>query len=458
MSNNKKRIHLIAIGGAVMHNIAIALQYNHHTVSGSDDEIYNPSKERLARIGLLPKEMGWHPERITKDLDLVILGMHARPDNPELAKAKELGIPIYSFPEYIYQHSKDKTRVVVAGSHGKTTTTSMIMHILKSLDMDFDYLVGAQLEGFDAMVRFSDAPIMIIEGDEYLSSPLDRRPKFLHYKPNIAIITGIAWDHINVFPTFEIYKKQFELFIDTLSAEDHLIYYREDAHLQSILAAQSWAAKTEAYESFAYERVNGRIHLIAAAGEKYPLQIFGKHNLENLKAAHLACRKLGVSDADFYRLIQGFKGAAKRLQILAKSDISVIYQDFAHAPSKVGATINAMYNLYPMRTLVAYLELHTFSSLNKDFLVEYAHKMQAADRAVVYYSKHTLKMKKLPPITKEDIQNAFKHPNMIVLSDEDDFITFVKDNHIPNANVLFMSSGSFGGTDLKALGADLIND
>ncbi len=450
------KIHLIAVGGAVMHNIALALQKNGHELSGSDDEIYDPSRTRLQKAGLLPSKMGWNPERITSDLDLIILGMHARPNNPELLRAQELNLPIYSFPEYFYHHAKDKKRVVVAGSHGKTTTTSMIMHVLKHQNIDFDYAVGAQLEGFENMVRFSDSPIMVIEGDEYLSSPIDRRPKFLHYKPDIAIITGIAWDHINVFKTFEDYKKQFALLLETLASNATLIAYEEDEVLNEIIE-ESKVKHPVFYRGFEFENRDGKTILVRPDKSEIEIPIFGKHNLQNLEAAYWACHALGIDDDAFFSAVQTFKGAAKRLQRLAYDKESEVYQDFAHAPSKVKATVSAMKAQFPQRKLVAYLELHTFSSLNKNFLSQYEGAMNAADLAVVYFSEHTLKMKKLPPITKNDIQENFKHPNLIVLSDEANFTTFVRQNFQAKTNVLWMSSGTFGGTNLAQLAQELID-
>ncbi len=449
------RIHLIALGGAVMHNIAIALQNNNHIVTGSDDEIYEPSRSRLASKGLLPQKMGWDTDHITSDIDLVILGMHARPDNPELQRAKELQIKILSFPEFVYEHAQYKKRVVVAGSHGKTTTTSMILHVLKTQNIDFDYLVGAQLDGFDTMVRFSDAPIMVIEGDEYLSSPIDRRPKFLHYKPNIAIITGIAWDHINVFTTFENYTEQFELFVQTMEANGTLITYHSDNILNKIVEEHA-TCKSIKYDGFDFIQKGNETFILDQHSNQYPIQVFGQHNLQNLQAAFYACLELGISQQAFFESITSFAGAQKRLQKLVETNDMVVYQDFAHAPSKVKATVDAMKDWYPNRPLIAFLELHTFSSLNKAFLPHYNKTMDAADFAFVYYNTHTLEMKKLPMIDKTDIQEHFHHSNLVVLNELDDFKNTVLTNFTKGSNVLFMSSGNFGGQDLLSIADKLV--
>lgn len=445
------RIHLIATGGAVMHNLALALHHNQHDVSGSDDEIYNPARDRLAKYGLLPQTMGWHPEKITSDIDVIILGMHARIDNPELIKAQSLGIPIYSFPAYIYEHAKDKIRVVVAGSHGKTTTTSMIMHILQKCNKRFDYLVGAQLEGFETMVKLSDAPIMIIEGDEYLSSSLDRRPKFLHYRPNFAIITGIAWDHINVFPTFEEYLAQFSLFLENLEKDATLFFYQKDEHLKKILKNVQTEFSATPYEGFKAKTVGKETTIPSRWGENIPIQIFGEHNMENLKAAFLVCQELGISHDEFFEAVQSFAGAAKRLQLLRKEWTSNVWLDFAHAPSKVRATVKAVKHQFANRKLVACVELHTYSSLNKKFLPEYQNTLEAADIGVVFYSEHTLKMKQLPPISKVDIEANFQHPNLYVFTERKPFEAFLKAQNWHKQNLLLMSSGNFQGVNFSAL-------
>lgn len=445
------KIHLIATGGAVMHNLAIALHLLGNEVTGSDDEIYNPARDRLAKHGLLPEKMGWNAERITKELDCIILGMHARIDNPELKRAQALDIPIYSFPEFIYQQSKNKKRVVVAGSHGKTTTTSMIMHVLKVCKKDFDYLVGAQLEGFETMVQITDAPIIVLEGDEYLSSPLDRRPKILHYQPHVAIITGIAWDHINVFPTFEGYVNEFQKFVNTIQEGGSLYYFGKDEHLPNIAKNTTADIQIVDYQGFNFKISNGQTLLIREKGEKVPLQIFGQHNLQNLQAAYYACLESGVTENQFFKAIQSFKGAAKRLQLVKKTDKAICYRDFAHAPSKVKATVEAFKNQYPKRKLVACVELHTFSSLNKAFLPQYKGAVEAADFAYIFFSEHTLKMKKLPPITKADIQANFGHKRLKVFNHRGELHRALKNHKWEDKNLLMMSSGTFDGTDFGEL-------
>jgi UDP-N-acetylmuramate: L-alanyl-gamma-D-glutamyl-meso-diaminopimelate ligase len=444
------RIHLIATGGSAMHNLAIALHCNHHTVTGSDDEIYNPARDRLAHYGLLPQEMGWFPEKITKDIDLIILGMHARVGNPELERAQALQIRIYSYPEFLYLHAKDKIRLVVAGSHGKTTTTSMIMHVLRCLKKDFDYLVGAQLEGFDQMVRLSDAPLMVIEGDEYLASPIDRKPKFLHYLPQMAIITGVAWDHINVFPVFKDYVQQFKLFIDSMPTGAHLYYYANDPHLKNIVKKHQGDLIKMPYQAFPHEVKDGKIIVRNESSKAMALDIFGQHNMENLQAAHLACQQLGITTSDFLKAITSFKGAAKRLQLLHKSKTGgEAFLDFAHAPSKVKATAKAIRERAGRKKVVACLELHTFSSLNKNFLKEYKGTLDAVDKAIVFFSEHTVKMKKLEPITKEEVATAFAHKNLTVLTDSEKIFPVLKRFNWTDKILLLMSSGNFEGIDLK---------
>lgn len=452
-----RHIHLIAVGGAAMHNVAIALQQNGFKVTGSDDEIYNPSRQRLENAGLLPDQMGWNADRITTELEAVIVGMHARPDNPELLRAQELGVKVYSYPEFVYEQSVNKKRVVVGGSHGKTSTTAMILHVLRRLNWDVDYLVGAQLEGFHAMVQLSDAPIIIIEGDEYLSSPIVREPKFHFYRPHLAILTGIAWDHINVFPTFEHYVDQFKIFVDKMMDGGYLAYYQNDRELIRIAKTAKRSLRLQPYEAMPYRVENGKT-IVQHEGKDIELQIFGDHNMQNLQAAKLVCLELGVEARDFYRVIQTFKGAAKRLELLLATDSAVAYKDFAHAPSKVAATINALKAQYPNRQLVACFELHTFSSLNKHFLKEYHQTMNAADVALVYFSEHTLKMKRLPAFSTSDVLAAFQHPNMQVFTDASEMLTTLAAISFKNTNLLMMSSGTFDKTDLEALAKRLLEE
>ena len=444
------RIHFIAIGGALMHNLALALHQKGDQVSGSDDEIYEPSYSRLKNAGLLPEKMGWYPENLNQEIDAVILGMHARKNNPELIRAQELGLKIYSYPEYLYLKTKDKIRIVVGGSHGKTTTTSMIMHILKHNSIAFDYAVGAQIEGFDLMVQLSDAPFMVIEGDEYLSSPLDSRPKFLHYQPHVAILTGIAWDHINVFPSFSKYKKQFKKFIKSIQKDGVLIYFQQDENLKKY--AEIKGLNTYAYNTPAHTVSEASTSLTSIDGKSHSIQFFGDHNLQNFQAARLACREIGLCDNEIFNAIKSFMGAAKRMQKLLDKAGLLVYRDFAHAPSKLSATIQAAKKQYPNKKLFAFFELHTFSSLNLGFLEEYRNTMQYADEAIVYFSPHTVEMKKLDPIDEMDVFSAFGHSSMEVFTNKEALENkLMKVLDLGDALVLLMSSGNWGGLDLITL-------
>jgi len=438
-----------------MHNLAIALCQKGITVTGSDDEIFDPAKSRLEKYGLLPEEFGWHPERITPDLDAVVLGMHARIDNPELLKAQELGLKIYSYPEYLYEQSKDKLRIVVGGSHGKTTTTAMILHVLAKCGIEADYMVGAQLKGFEVMVRLSHtAKVMVIEGDEYLTSPIDRRPKFHLYKPNVAIITGIEWDHINVFPTFDIYREQFSKFIDLIEPKGTLIYCDEDKEVHRV-AVENRRTNIQKLPYVCPEhRVENGVTYLGVHGGT-PLQVFGHHNLLNLTAARLACRQVGVTDEQFDEAISTFEGASKRLELVKKSDSCAVYKDFAHAPSKLRATIHAMREQYPGRRLVACMELHTFSSLTQEFLQQYAHSMDEADVRCVYFSQHALQLKKLPDLDPEEVKAAFGG-DVEVFTDSKVMVEKVKTMDWKNANLLMMSSGNFDGIDFNQLADEII--
>ena len=452
------RVHFIAIGGSAMHNLAIALCQKGIAVTGSDDEIFDPARSRLEKYGLLPAEFGWHPERITPDLDAVVLGMHARIDNPELIRAQELGLKIYSYPEYLYEQSKDKLRIVIGGSHGKTTTTAMILHVLAHCGIEADYMVGAQLKGFEVMVRLSEtARVMVIEGDEYLTSPIDRRPKFHLYHPNVAIITGIEWDHINVFPTFDIYREQFAKFIDLIEPNGTLIYCDEDKEVHRV-AIENRRKDIQKLPYRCPEHVveNGVTYLRTPNSElRTSLRIFGHHNLLNLTAARLACRQVGVTDEQFDEAISTFEGANKRLELVKKSDTCAVYKDFAHAPSKLRATIHAMREQYPDRRLVACMELHTFSSLTQEFLQQYAHSMDEADVRYVYFSQHALQLKKLPPLDPEEVRKAFGG-NVEVFTDSAAMVSKVKAMEWQNANLLMMSSGNFDGIDFNQLADEVL--
>lgn len=434
-----------------MHNLALALYHKGYKVSGSDDEVFEPSRSRLKKFGLLPTEMGWFPDRIAKDLDAVILGMHARADNPELLKAKELGLKIYSYPEYIYRQTKDKTRVVIGGSHGKTTITAMILHVLSKCGIDADYMVGAQLEGFDTMVKLTkEAKVAILEGDEYLSSPIDRRPKFHLYKPNIALLSGIAWDHVNVFPTFENYVEQFTMFVDLIRKNGKLIYCIDDPEVKKVAEEADSDITLLPYSIPPHVIEDGVTYLLTDAG-KIPLKVFGDHNLVNLNGARLVCGSLGVDEKDFYNAIQSFKGASKRLELLAESKATAVFKDFAHSPSKVKATANAVKAQFEDRKLVACLELHTFSSLSLKFLEEYRKSMKSADVAVVYFNPKTIKHKKLPALTKKQVKKAFGRKDLEVFKKSSELEEYLFKTNWKRKNLLMMSSGSFDGIDLNKL-------
>jgi len=442
------RVHFIAIGGSAMHNLAIALHKKGFEVTGSDDVMFEPSVSRLAKYNILPPENGWYPEKITTNLDAIILGMHARVDNPELLKAQELGIKVYSYPEYIYEQSKDKLRVVIGGSHGKTTITSMILHVLQAAGKDFDYLVGAQLEGFETMVKLTkEAPIMVIEGDEYLASPIDRRPKFHLYKANIGVISGIAWDHINVFPTFQSYIDQFKIFIETIQPNGKLIYSQTDTLLNDVVVNDNSVVEKQPYKLPDYTIENG-ITTIISDGKKYPLEVFGDHNLLNMQAARLVCESLNITSANFYQYITTFKGAARRLELVGKNDNATVFKDFAHSPSKLQATIHAVKTQFPDRKLIACIELHTFSSLNKDFLGEYAGTMDEADEAIVFIDKKTFEQKQMEPYPAETVKAAFLKNDLEFFNDPIQLLKKLEMKNLHNANLLMMSSGNFGGIDL----------
>lgn len=442
-------VHFIAIGGSAMHNLALALHNKGYVITGSDDTIFEPSKTRLDVKGLLPEVFGWFPEKITKNLDAVVLGMHAKADNPELLKAQELGLKIYSYPEFLYEQSKHKTRVVIGGSHGKTTITSMILHVMHYHDRDVDYMVGAQLEGFDVMVKLTDDnDFMVLEGDEYLSSSIDRRPKFHLYKPNIALLSGIAWDHINVFPTYKGYVKQFEIFLDSIVKGGSITYNEEDIEVKRIVDASENAIRKLPYQTPKYSVVNGQTLLETPEG-LLPIEIFGKHNLNNLAGAKWICQHMGIDEDDFYEAISTFKGASKRLEKIAVSNNSVAFKDFAHSPSKVEATTNAVKEQYQNHTLVACLELHTYSSLNAEFLKEYKGTLDAADVAVVFYSPHAVEIKKLEAITKKQIATAFERDDLIIYTNPDDFKQFLFLQDFNNKALLLMSSGNYGGLDFE---------
>jgi len=445
------KVHFIAIGGSAMHNLALALHNKGYQVSGSDDTIFEPSKSRLEAKGLLPEQFGWFPEKISDNLDAIVLGMHAKADNPELLKAQDLGLKIYSYPEFLYEQSKHKTRVVIGGSHGKTTITSMILHVMHYHDRDVDYMVGAQLEGFDVMVKLTDDnDFIVLEGDEYLSSPIDRRPKFHLYKPNIALLSGIAWDHINVFPTYENYVEQFSIFVDSIVKGGSINYNEEDAEVKRVVEASANPIRKIAYHTPEYTVEDGETLLETPEGPM-PIEVFGKHNLNNLAGAKWICQHMGIDEDDFYEAISTFKGASKRLEKIAENNTSVAFKDFAHSPSKVEATTNAVKEQYQNRTLVACLELHTYSSLNAEFLKEYKGALDAADLAVVFYSPHAVEIKKLDKVSHEQIANAFQREDLIIYTNPEAFKDFLFKQNFDNTALLLMSSGNYGGLDFDAV-------
>lgn len=442
------KTHFIAIGGSAMHNLAIALKDKGYQVTGSDDAIFEPSKSRLAEKGILPEELGWFPEKISSDIDAVILGMHAHQDNPELAKAKELGLKIYSYPEFLYEQSKNKTRVVIAGSHGKTTITSMILHVLNFHQKDVDFMVGAQLEGFDCMVKLTqDNDFMVLEGDEYLSSPIDLRSKFLLYQPNIALLSGIAWDHINVFKTFDDYTEQFRKFVASITPGGILVYNEEDPEVVKVVEAAENYFRKIPYHTPEYEIMSGKVHLKTEMGD-IPLSVFGAHNLLNLEGARHICHHLGVMDEDFYEAIMSFKGASKRLEKVEREDHGTLYKDFAHAPSKVKAAVKAFNEQFKKDKKYGFLELHTYSSLNPAFLEQYDHAMDDLDEAVVFYSEDALKIKRMDPISPELIREKFKNENLKVFTDAEELHAYWDLLDKTQGVFLMMSSGNFGGLDL----------
>ena len=443
------RIHFIAIGGSAMHNLAIALHNKGEQVTGSDDEIFDPSRSRLAAKGLLPEQYGWFEDNISSDIDAVILGMHAKQDNIELLRAKALGLIIYSYPEFLYEQSKNKTRVVIGGSHGKTTITSMILHVMHYHDKEVDYMVGAQLEGFDTMVHLTkENDFIVLEGDEYLSSAIDRRPKFHLYKPNIALLSGIAWDHINVFPTFDNYVEQFRIFLSQITHGGAIVYNQEDIEVKQVVETAQNQIKKYPYQTPRFSVNNGDTLLDTEDGPM-PIEVFGKHNLNNLEGARWICQLMGVQQEDFYEAIATFKGASKRLEKIGQGPTSIAYKDFAHSPSKVRATTQALKSQYPERSLLACLELHTYSSLNPEFLSEYKGTLNVADKAVVFYSPNAVKIKKLDAVSSSQILKAFQREDLVVFTDPAAFQDYLFEQDFTDTSLLLMSSGNYGGLDFE---------
>jgi len=445
-----KNYHFIAVGGSVMHNLALSMAAKGYKVTGSDDEIYEPSRTRLQNAGILPAEKGWFPEKIHPSLDGIILGMHARQENPELQRAIELNIPIYSFPEFIYEQSKEKKRIVISGSHGKTTITSMILHVLKFHGLNFDYLVGAQIEGFDLMVKLSDAPIIIIEGDEYLTSPMDRRPKFFHYHHHVLLMSGIAWDHYNVFPTFDNYLEQFKVLVTMTPDGGEFIYCAKDPEVQKLGENAPRRFTSIPYEAHPYEIEDGTTYLLTPEG-RLPIAVFGEHNLQNLQGALEVCKSIGVNEGGFYAAISQFKGAAKRQEIIAKSEDRIFYRDFAHAPSKLKATVEAVKAQFPERTLISVQELHTYSSLNKDFLYNYAHTFDAADEAIIYLNPKAVSLKKLELMDEQTLRDGFGRQDLLLFTEIEDLKAHLESKSYENSNLLMMSSGNYDDMDLTIL-------
>ncbi len=446
-----ERVHFIGIGGNAMHNLAIALHKKGYNVSGSDNVIIEPTHSRLKQYGLLPKDTKWHPEIISKKFEAIIVGVYIPADNPEILKAQELGIKLYSYPEFIYEQSKEKTRIVIGGSHGKTTITSIIIHALSSNNIDVDYLVGDQLDGFESMVHLTnDSNYIIIEGDEYLASAIDPRPKFHAYKPNIALISGIAWDHVNVFPSFYIYIDQFRKFIDSIEDNGTLIFNENDIMVKRLVDESSRELTTIPYRTHPFETFDNRNFLIVDSG-RIPLSIFGEHNMQNIAGALKVCLLLGLSEQKFYDAMLTYKGASKRLQLLGRNESVNVYLDFAHSPSKLSATIKAVRQQFPKRHLVACMELHSFSSLNESFLEQYNGTMDLADTRFVYYNPKTIEHKGLKNLDPELVFNAFGNANIKVFTDQKKLLAELNEMDWQNKNLLFMTSGDFSGINFKEI-------
>ena len=445
------KIHFIAIGGSAMHNLAIALKLKGFSITGSDDAINDPSRSRLKKYNLLPKKEGWFSDKITSDIDAVVLGMHAKDDNPELLKAREIGLKIYSYPEFIFNQSKDKIRIVIGGSHGKTSITSLVLHVLRTLNIESDYMVGAQLDGFEVMVKLTDtSKYIVLEGDEYLSSALDMRPKFHLYKPHIALISGIAWDHINVFKTFENYLKQFEIFINSIEKNGTLIYNELDPELKKLVSSNKSNLNYIPYLIPKHKIIDG-ISFIDFNNDLYRLKIFGDHNLQNISGALNICKALGVESEDFYNAITSFNGASNRLELVYKSLDTIIFKDFAHSPSKLKATTEAVRKQFPNRKLISYFELHTYSSLNPLFLEKYKDTLKCSNECYIYYSEKNMRIKRLEPIDSELIIKSFNHSNLTVIDNYEELNKKIYDLDLSNSVLLMMSSGKFGGLDIDKI-------
>jgi len=325
----------------------------------------------------------------------------------------------------------------------------MILHVLNYHERAVDYMVGAQLDGFETMVHLTaENDFIVLEGDEYLSSPIDRRPKFHLYKPNIALLSGIAWDHINVFPTFENYVSQFKIFTDAMVHGGIMVYNEEDATVKEVVESSENHIQKYPYQTPKHFIDNGVTYLETSEGD-LPLEVFGTHNLQNLAGAKWICQHMGIDEDDFYEAIASFSGASKRLEKIAENDTSVIFKDFAHSPSKVAATTKAVKKQYENSNVLACLELHTYSSLNAVFLEEYKGALDAADKAVVFYSPDAVKIKQLEAVTSAQIAKAFQREDLIIYTNPQEFKAFLFAENLKNTALVFMSSGNYGGLNLE---------
>lgn len=451
-------IHFVSIGGSTMHNLAIALQQQGYLVTGSDDKIYEPSQSRLEKYGLLPSEIGWFPEKIHSGLKAVIVGMHARKDNPELIKAIDLGLPVYSYPEFVYQQSQQKQRVVITGSHGKTTITAIILHALKFHNRTFDYWIGDPIDGFDTTVRLTSgtdasvAPIIIIEGDEYASSPIDSRPKFLHYQPHIALISGIAWDHVNTYPTWEEYVDQFESLAEAMPKAGVLIFDESDDMLDVIGQKERADITKIPYTVHPNEILNGQTHLVTKQGRRIAVQIFGDHNMKNIAGAMAVCDRIGITEEQFYDAIPTFKGVPQRLEKIFEKEERVFYHDFAHSPAKVEAVTEALKQQYQDKLLLAVLELYPLSTLNRNFLEQYKGTLDKADIAVLYFDEANIReLANADLINLDDFVKAFDKSDLHVFTNITQLQNYLNQQSRTVEALLFMGSDLVKNLDLNAI-------
>ena len=450
------RLHFIAIGGSAMHSLALEMKRMGNEITGSDDAIFNPSKAKLKAAEILPETLGWFPEKITNKIDVVILGMHAKINNPELLKAQSLKLKIQSYPEFLAEISQEKTRVVIAGSHGKTTITAMILHVLNYHDISTDFMLGAPVSAVTETLFVSEEnDFILLEGDEYLSSAIDLQPKFLWYQPEIALISGIAWDHINVFPTFETYVSQFEKFIFSIREGGVLLYNQEDLVLKDLVENSPHAVKKIPYRAPTHYIENGITFLDTSEGS-LPLSVFGEHNLMNLSGAQWISQLMGLDAVEFYEAIPSFTGAAKRLEKISQGLTAVLYKDFAHAPSKVMATAKAVKDQFKGFEIQICLELHTYSSLDISFINQYKKTLSLADKAIIFYDPEALKIKNRSPISTEIIQAAFDHDFLKVITKTSSLEEYLFSQKYDNKILVMMSSGNFGGLDWNELKAIIL--